>query len=122
MGSALVGYGLGLVVATQIGPMSLFLIRSTVRGGWRIGLAIGAGIAVVDGLYAAAGAAGAAPLLTIPPLRIALVTIGAGVLLWLGGCTLFTAWRIRAGGEAEAEVSGPGRAFLTSLAGTASIR
>ena len=33
--------------------MSLFLIRSTLRGGWKVGLAIGAGIAVVDAVYAA---------------------------------------------------------------------
>ena len=38
--------------------MSLFLIRSTLRRGWRVGLAIGAGIAIVDALYAAAGAVG----------------------------------------------------------------
>ena len=62
--SLTVGFGLGFLVALQLGPMSLFLIRSTLRGGWAVGLAIGAGIAVVDLLYAAAGAAGAAPLLT----------------------------------------------------------
>ena len=65
----LVGFGLGFLVALQLGPMSLFLIRSTLRAGWAVGLAIGAGIALVDALYAAAGAAGAAPLLTIGPLR-----------------------------------------------------
>jgi len=35
--------------------MSLFLIRNTICNGWSVGLAIGAGIALVDGLYAAAG-------------------------------------------------------------------
>ena len=56
-----IGFGMGLLVAAQIGPMSLFLIRSVLRGSLRTGLAIGGGIAVVDTLYAAAGAAGAAP-------------------------------------------------------------
>ncbi len=53
MHSLVVGFGLGFLVALQLGPMSLFLIRSTLRRGWAVGLAIGAGIAVIDGLYAA---------------------------------------------------------------------
>ena len=48
-----IGFGLGFLVALQLGPMSLFLVRSTLRGGWRSGSAIGAGIALVDALYAA---------------------------------------------------------------------
>ena len=44
----LVGFGLGFFVALQFGPMSLFLVRSTLRGGWMVGLAIGAGIAIID--------------------------------------------------------------------------
>ena len=53
-----IGFGLGFLVAMQLGPMSLFLIRSTLRGGWAVGLSIGAGIALVDALYAAAGRGG----------------------------------------------------------------
>ena len=45
-----VGFGLGFFVALQLGPMSLFLMRTTLRAGWLAGLAIGAGIAVVDAL------------------------------------------------------------------------
>ena len=48
MHSLLVGFGLGFFVALQLGPMSLFLIRSPLRGGWKVGLAIGAGIALID--------------------------------------------------------------------------
>jgi threonine/homoserine/homoserine lactone efflux protein len=33
--------------------MSFFLVRSTLRAGWRVGLAIAGGIAIVDALYAA---------------------------------------------------------------------
>jgi putative LysE/RhtB family amino acid efflux pump len=120
MDALLVGFGLGFLVALQLGPMSLFLIRSTLRGGWAVGLAIGAGIAIVDALYAAAGAAGAAPLLAIGPLRLALGLLGAAVLVVLGARTLISAFRVRHGLEVPSEVAGPRRAFLTSLAGTAS--
>jgi putative LysE/RhtB family amino acid efflux pump len=68
-------------VAMQLGPMSLLLIRSTLRAGWRIGLAIGAGIALVDGVYAACGAAGVAPAIGLSPVRIVLGLAGVS-----GGC------------------------------------
>lgn len=120
MHSAIVGFGLGFFVALQLGPMSLFLIRTTLRSGLAEGVAIGAGIAVVDGLYAAAGAAGVSPLLGIQPLRLVLGVLGATVLIVLGLRTLYSAFRVRLGGETPSEVATPGRAFLTSLAGTAS--
>jgi putative LysE/RhtB family amino acid efflux pump len=120
MHPALVGFGLGFFVALQLGPMSLFLIRSTLRNGWAVGLAIGAGIAAIDGLYAALGAAGAAPFLAIPALRLALGLIGATVLIALGVRTLWSAFRVRLGGEVQSEVAGPRRAFVTSLGATAS--
>ena len=115
-----VGFGLGFFVALQLGPMSLFLMRTTLRSGWLAGLAIGAGIAVVDALYAASGAAGAAPFLAFEPVRVALGLVGAAVLIGLGARTLYSAFRVRLGGELDTEVATPGRAFLTSLAGTAS--
>jgi putative LysE/RhtB family amino acid efflux pump len=118
--SGAVGFGLGFFVALQIGPMSLFLIRTTLRAGFRAGAAVGAGIAVVDGLYAAAGAVGVAPLLTTAPLRLALGLAGAAVLIALGLRTLHSALRVRLGGETVSEIDTPRRAFLTSMAGTAS--
>jgi putative LysE/RhtB family amino acid efflux pump len=120
MHAAIVGFGLGFFVALQLGPMSLLLIRSTLREGWRVGLAIGLGIASVDALYAAAGAAGAAPLLAIGPLRMLLGLLGAAVLVLLGARTLHAAVRVRIGGEVPGEVATPRRALLTALAGTAS--
>ena len=115
-----VGLGLGFFVAAQLGPLSLFLIRSTLRGRLAVGLAIGAGIAIVDLLYAAAGAAGAAGILTIDALRTTLGLLGAGVLIYLGAKTLWSAFRVRSGLEAADEVASPRKAFLTSLAATAS--
>lgn len=120
MSAAFLGFGLGFFVALQLGPMSLFLIRSTLHGGWRVGLAIGAGIAAVDALYAAAGAGGATPLLTVHPVRLALGLLGAIVLVGLGARTLYGALRVRIGGETPFEVATPRRAFLTALGGTAS--
>jgi putative LysE/RhtB family amino acid efflux pump len=120
MHALIVGIGLGAGVAVQVGPMSLFLIRNTLRNGWTVGLAVGAGIALVDGLYAAAGAAGVAPLLDVGPLRLILGATGALVLISLGVRTLYSAWRVRAGGEFAAESATARRAFLTALGGTAS--
>ena len=120
MHAALVGIGLGAGVGVQIGPMSLFLIRNTLRNGWRVGLAIGAAIALVDGLYGAAGAAGVAPLLDIGPLRLILGLVGAVVLVRLGFRTLWSAFRVRAGGETTAESATARAAFVTALGGTAS--
>jgi putative LysE/RhtB family amino acid efflux pump len=120
MHSLVVGFGLGAFVAAQLGPLSLFLIRSTLRGSLRVGLAVGAGIAAIDTLYASVGAAGAAPALSVGALRTLLGLLGAVVLLSLGARTLWSAFRVRTGGEAPAEVATPARAFATSLAATAS--
>ena len=114
------GLGLGFLVALQLGPMSLFLVRSTLRGGWTVGLSIGAGIALVDALYAACGAAGAASLLAIDPLRTSLSLLGAAVLLALGARTLREAFRVRLAAETIGEVASPRLAFATSVAATAS--
>src|ERR671937_1451210 len=120
MHAVAVGFGLGFFVAIQVGPMSLFLIRSTLRRGWGTGLAIGAGIAAIDTAYCILGVAGAGALLAVHPLRLTLGLAGAVVLVFLGAKTLWSALRVRLGGEAAAEVATPRRAFLTSLAGTAS--
>src|SRR4051794_41902016 len=100
--------------------MSLFLIRSTLRGGWKVGLAIGAGIALVDAVYASLGALGVAPLLLIGPVKVTLGMVGAAVLVALGGRTLWTAFRIRSGSEGAAEGADPRSAFRLSLAGAGS--
>ena len=120
MTALLVGFGAGFMVSMQLGPLSLFLIRSTLRGTLAVGLAIGAGIAIVDALYAAAGAAGAAPVLSIESVRMVFGVIGAAVLAALGARTLWSAFRVRLGGESDSEVASPRRAFATSLAATAS--
>ena len=113
------GLALGFTVGSQPGPMSLFLVRSTLRGSWRTGLAIGAGIAVIDVMYAGIAAAGLAPVLGTVAVRIVLGVLGSAVLLVLGLRTLWSAFRVRAGGEWDEEVRTPKRAFVTSLGATA---
>jgi putative LysE/RhtB family amino acid efflux pump len=120
MDTIALGFGMGFLVAAQLGPMSLLLVRSTLRGSLAVGLAVGAGIAAVDTLYAAAGAAGAAPVLSLGSARTALGVVGATVLVVLGVRTLSSALRVRMGAEADEEVASPRRAFLTALAATAS--
>ena len=114
-----VGFGLGFVVALQLGPLSLYLIRSTLRNGLAVGLAIAAGIALIDQLYAALGAAGAAPLLAIGPLETVLGLLGSAVLVVLGMRTLRSALRVHFRAD-EGETVSPKRAFLTALSATAS--
>ena len=120
MTALLIGFGLGFFVGAQPGPVSLLCVRSVLRGAFTSGLAIGAGAALIDLLYAALGLAGAAGLLEIGALRIGLGAAGALLLAAIGARTLWSAFRVRLGGEAAEEVSTPRRAFATSVAATAS--
>jgi putative LysE/RhtB family amino acid efflux pump len=115
-----VGFGLGFAVAAQVGPVTLLTVRSVIRGGLWIGLAMAAGVALVDALYAAAGAAGAGAALEVEPLRLTLGLLGATVLVAIGARTLWSAFRLRLGGETDEEIGTPGRALRTALAATAS--
>jgi len=118
--SLAVGFGLGFFVGAQPGPVSLLCVRSVLRGALTSGLAIGAGAALIDLLYAALGLAGAASLLEAEALRVAFGLLGALVLGAIGARTLWAAFRVRLGGEAEEEVATPRRAFATAVAATAS--
>jgi putative LysE/RhtB family amino acid efflux pump len=120
VGSLLVGFGLGLFVGAQPGPVSLLCVRSVLRGAFQTGVAIGAGAALIDLLYASLGLAGAASLLEIDALRVVLGIAGALVLGVIGARTLWAAFRVRLGGETAEELATPRRAFTTALAATAS--
>src|SRR3954471_7082507 len=115
-----IGFGLGFFVAAQLGPISLLLIRSVMRGAVITGLAIGAGAAVVDTGYACLGVLGAAPLVSVGALQLALGLIGGAGLAARGRRPLWCPFRVRLGGETADEVATPRRAFMTSLAATAS--
>lgn len=93
MDDLLLGAGLGLLVALQLGPMSLLLVRTTLRSGLAAGTGVGLGIAAVDTLYAALGAAGLAVTLALPGVEQVLGLLGAAVLVALGLATLRAARR-----------------------------
>jgi putative LysE/RhtB family amino acid efflux pump len=114
------GTALGFVVAAQVGPVWLLCARTTLRAGFASGFGIGLGAAIVDLLYAALGAAGVAPLLTVPALRLALGLLGGAVLVVLGARTLRTALRVRLGAETPEETVSPRAALRTGLVATAS--
>ncbi|KWX02099.1 putative threonine efflux protein [Carbonactinospora thermoautotrophica] len=116
----LTGLVAGAVVAAQIGPVTLLVVRTALRGHLVGGLAIGLGVATVDLTYAALGAAGAAQVLRFAPLRLALGLLGAAVLGYLGVRTLASAFRIRLGAETLEEVRSPLAALRTGLVATAS--
>lgn len=114
------GVALGFVVAAQVGPIWLLCARTSLRVGFASGFGIGLGAAIVDLLYAALGAAGVAPLLAVPSLRLALGIAGGGVLVLLGVRTLRTAWCVRLGAETPDEIASPRAALRTGLVATAS--
>lgn len=119
MEAAILGVGLGMFVAAQPGPVTLLLIRTLTRGHRRAAWSVGAAAATVDTLYAAAGAAGMAPLLRIDAVRLVVGLVGAGVLVLIGARTLWSAWRVRSGLEVTADVETPWRAFATGVGATA---
>ncbi|MDQ1711840.1 MAG: hypothetical protein QOE45_1290 [Frankiaceae bacterium] len=114
------GIALGFVVAAQVGPIWLLCARTTLRVGAASGFAIGLGAATVDLAYAALGAAGIAPLLAVPALRLVLGLAGAAVIVVLGARTLRTALRVRLGAELPEETLAPRAALRTGLLATAS--
>ena len=120
MTALVVGFGLGFAVAAQVGPVTLLAVRSIIRGGLAVGLAMAAGVAIIDAFYAGAGAAGAGAVLEIEPLRLALGALGVLVFVAIGARTLWSAFRVRLGGETDEEVGTPGRALRTAIAATAS--
>jgi len=121
MSSLLVGLGLGFVLAAQVGPVTLLIVRSVLRGGraLAVGLAMAGGVALVDLLYATLGLAGVGAALRVHAVGIALGLASAAVLATIGARTLWRGVRARGGIEADDEVTAPREAFATALAATA---
>jgi putative LysE/RhtB family amino acid efflux pump len=117
----LTGYGLGLLLAAQVGPVTLLIVRSVLRGGRAVavGLAMAAAVVVIDLGYATVGLAGAGSVLSGTSLRLWFGLVSAAVLIGIGMRTLWIGWRARMGLELADDVVGPSRAFLTAAAATA---
>jgi putative LysE/RhtB family amino acid efflux pump len=115
------GYGLGLLFAAQVGPVTLLIVRSILRGGraLAVGLAMAAAVVVIDLAYAIVGLAGVGSLLNGGSLRLWFGLLSAAVLIGIGMRTLWIGWRARLGLESAADLVAPSRAFLTAVAATA---
>lgn len=114
----IVGAGLGFVVAVQLGPMSAWIISSTLRAGFPIGAAMAAGVALIDLAYATLGVSGAAAALRSPGIARVAGLIGAAVVAVLGVAALRAA-RHPDVATGRAVPPGPRRAFVLSTAATA---
>jgi putative LysE/RhtB family amino acid efflux pump len=114
------GFGLGFLVAAQVGPVSLLAARSVVLGRFTTGIMIGLGAATIDMAYGALGLAGAASLLRISGLRVGLGVLGAAVLLILGALALRNATRVADQAKPSAAITSASRAYLMALGATAS--
>jgi len=115
------GYGLGLFLAAQVGPVTLLIVRSVLRGGRAVvvGLAMAAAVAAIDLGYAIVGLAGLGRLLSGGSMQLWLGLVSAAILVLIGAKTLWTGIRARSGLESPDEVVVPSRAFLTAVAATA---
>jgi putative LysE/RhtB family amino acid efflux pump len=115
------GLVIGLLVAAQVGPVTLLIVRTVLRGGRAVavGLAMAAAVAIVDLLYAAVGLAGVGHALSNQPLRLAFGVVSGTILVAIGARTTSAGIRARIGLEAREEVVAPSRAFATAVAATA---
>jgi putative LysE/RhtB family amino acid efflux pump len=117
----LIGLGLGFFLAAQVGPVTLLIVRSVVRGGRAVavGLAMAGAVACIDLLYAALGLAGAGQLLHTRAASLALGLVSAVILVGIGARTLWRGLRARSAAEADDDVATPKQAFGTAVAATA---
>jgi threonine/homoserine/homoserine lactone efflux protein len=115
------GYWIGFVLAAQVGPVTLLIVRSILRGGraFAVGLSMALAVVSVDLLYGTLGLAGVGRLLAGGTLRVVLGLASAAILVAIGARTLRAGFRARIGLEAKDEVVAPRQAFATAVAATA---
>jgi threonine/homoserine/homoserine lactone efflux protein len=115
------GFLIGLIVAAQVGPVTLLVVRTVLRGGRAIavGLAMASAVAAIDLLYAAVGLAGVGQVLEGNVATTVFGLVSAAILVTIGLRTAWTGLRARIGLEDAADVVDPSRAFLTAVAATA---
>lgn len=98
-----IGFGAGFFIAAQIGPISLLAVRSTLRAGRRTGIAVGAGAALVDMIYASLGGAGVTSVVEGSTLQLVLALAGGLFLVIVGSRTIWSGVRVRASAETNQE-------------------
>ena len=115
------GAALGLLLAAQVGPVTLLIVRSVLRGGrgLAVGLAMATAVALIDPLYATLGLAGAGQLLHAGAVRIALGLLSAAILIGIGARSLWRGVRARGGALSDEDLATPGQAFATAIAAMA---
>src|SRR5262249_47118614 len=104
-----------------VGPVTLLIVRSVLRGGRAVavGLAMAAAVAAIDLAYAVVGLAGMGRLLNAGSTRVWLGLLSAAILVAIGARTLWKGIRARSRLGSPGEVVAPSGAFLTAVAATA---
>jgi putative LysE/RhtB family amino acid efflux pump len=117
----LTGLGLGLFLGAQVGPVTLLIVRSVLRGGRAVavGLAMAGAVALIDLVYATLGLAGVGQLLNGGLASLFFGLASAAILIVIRARTAYIGFRARLGLESIEEIIVPRRAFLTAVAATA---
>jgi len=120
MAHLLTAYGVAFLLAAQVGPITLLIVRSIVRGGRAvvIGLLTAAAVAGVDLVYATVGLAGIGRLLEGRTVRLVLGLVTAAILIVIGARSIWFGVRARLE-LALADQVQPRRAFQTAIVATA---
>lgn len=87
------GLLLGIGAAAPIGPVNVELVRRTLQGGFRAGVALGCGAVTVDVAYAILVSVSLRPAFSHSTIMTALGVFGAALLVYLGVGCLRLAWR-----------------------------
>ncbi len=98
------GLLIGLGAAAPIGPVNVEIARRTLRGGFRAGVALGAGAVSVDVGYAGLTSLSVGRFLDRPAVAVPLAVGSVAILGYLGVLCLRGAWR---GGPVEATEEAP---------------
>ena len=116
----LTAYGVAFLLAAQVGPITLLIVRSIVRGGRAvvIGLLMAAAVAGVDLVYAAVGLAGVGRVLEGGAVQVVLGLVTAAILIVIGARSIWFGVRARLE-LALADQVHPRRAFQTAIVATA---
>ena len=110
----------GLGVAIPVGAIAVLIIETTVRHGYRVGWAAGAGAATVDGLYALVAAFfGTALAILLAPWTVPLRLASAVVLVAIAVRGLLAAARAPADDDIDEDPPTMRRAYLLILGLTA---